>query len=334
MTGPQEGLDVTSTTRPDGAAPSGASPSPGEVAPSGTDRAPGDGAATAAAAPHPGRTTGPDAAPTANPARPGEGPLLVALDIDGTILSHDDVLSDGVVEAVAAVRAAGHHVMLSSGRSLIAVLPVAERLGLAEGYMVCSNGSVTARFDDASPTGYVVDEVITFNPEGALRLLRDELPDALFAVEDVGVGFRMNDLFPHGELDGVHRVVDFEELWSGEVTRVVVRSPGSTSEEFSELARSLGLSDVTYAVGWSAWMDIAPLGVTKASALERVRGLLGVAPGATVAVGDGSNDIDMLRWAGRGVAMGHADPEVKEAADEVTGSIDEAGAVAVLRSLV
>ncbi|MBE7701304.1 HAD family phosphatase [Oerskovia sp. Sa1BUA8] len=269
-----------------------------------------------------------------SPARPGEGPLLVALDIDGTILSHEDVLSEGVVEAIAAVRAAGHHVMLSSGRSLIAVLPIAERLGLDEGYMVCSNGSVTARFDASSPTGYVVDEVITFNPENALRLLRDHLPDALFAVEDVGVGFRMNDLFPHGELDGEHRVVDFEELWSGEVTRVVVRGPGATSEEFSELARSLGLSDVTYAVGWTAWMDIAPLGVTKASALERVRGLLGVAPGATVAVGDGSNDIDMLRWAGRGVAMGHAEPEVKEAADEVTGSIDEAGAVAVLRSLV
>lgn len=317
MTGPQEGLDVTSTTRPDGAAPSGASPSPGEVAPSGV--------------PEPGEAA---AASPAHPARPGEGPLLVALDIDGTILSHDDVLSDGVVEAVAAVRAAGHHVMLSSGRSLIAVLPIAERLGLAEGYMVCSNGAVTARFDDASPTGYVVDEMITFNPENALRLLRDQLPDALFAVEDVGVGFRMNDLFPHGELDGVHDVVDFEELWSGDVTRVVVRSPGSTSEAFSELARSLGLSDVTYAVGWTAWMDIAPLGVTKASALERVRGLLGVAPGATVAVGDGSNDIDMLRWAGRGVAMGHAEPEVKQAADEVTGSIDEAGAVAVLRSLV
>ena len=315
MTGSLDRTETTSTTRPDGVAPAGASSHPGQVAPS--------GAVPGARESVPG-----------SPARPGTGPLLVALDIDGTILSHDDVLSEGVVEAVAAVRAAGHHVMLSSGRSLIAVLPIAERLGLDEGYMVCSNGAVTARFDDSSPTGYVVDEVITFNPEDALRLLRQELPDALFAVEDVGVGFRMNDLFPHGELDGVHDVVDFEELWSGEVTRVVVRSPGSTSEEFSELARSLGLSDVTYAVGWSAWMDIAPLGVTKASALERVRGLLGVAPGATVAVGDGSNDIDMLRWAGRGVAMGHAEPEVKEAADEVTGTIEEAGAVAVLRSLV
>nr|WP_318244152.1 HAD family hydrolase [Oerskovia rustica] len=315
MTGTPDSTVTTSTPRPDDVAPAGAPSHPGEVAPSGTDA----------------RS---DAARAANPNRPGEGPLLVALDIDGTILSHDDVLSDGVADAIAAVRAAGHHVLLSSGRSLIAVLPIAERLGLAEGYMVCSNGAVTARFDDASPTGYVVDEMITFNPENALRLLRDQLPDALFAVEDVGIGFRMNDLFPHGELDGVHDVVDFEELWSGEVTRVVVRNPGSTSEEFSALAGSLGLSDVTYAVGWTAWMDIAPLGVTKASALERVRGLLGVAPGATVAVGDGSNDIDMLRWAGRGVAMGHAEPEVKAAADEVTGSIDEAGAVAVLRSLV
>jgi len=53
-----------------------------------------------------------------------------------------------------------------------------------------------------------------------------------------------------------------------------------------------------------------------------------------VAIGDGRNDIEMLAWAARGVAMGHADDSVKAAADEVTGSIDEDGAVPVLQSLI
>src|SRR5690606_35101012 len=122
--------------------------------------------------------------------------------------------------------------------------------------------------------------------------------------------------------------------WAREVTRVIIRDPERTPEEFSEMAARIGLVDVTYAVGWTAWMDVAPRGVTKASGLERLREQLGVDPAATVAVGDGRNDVDMLRWAGRGVAMGHADEVVRAAADEVTGTIDEDGAAAVLRSLL
>ena len=96
----------------------------------------------------------------------------------------------------------------------------------------------------------------------------------------------------------------------------------------------LGLAiGVEYAVGWSAWLDITPEGVSKAAALEGVRRRLGVEPGATVAVGDQRNDLEMLRWAARGVAMDNAPDEVKAAADEVTGHVDDDGLVAVLRSL-
>jgi len=260
---------------------------------------------------------------------------LVALDIDGTLLTYDGVLSEGVRQAVADVRAAGHEVVLASGRSLIAMLPVADALGIREGWIVASNGAVTVRLDPAAPQGWTLEDMVTFDPGPALRLLRTELPDARYAVEDVGVGFRMNALFPDGELDGEHRVVEFEELWSGGgVTRVVVRSPESTSEQFHALAGRLGLDDVTYAVGWTAWMDLAPLGTSKATALEQVRERLHLDARRTLAIGDGHNDLEMLRWAARGVAMGHADDVVQGAAGEVTGSIEEDGAARVLRSLV
>jgi len=261
---------------------------------------------------------------------PELGRKLVALDIDGTLVTYDEVLSDDARDAVAAVRAAGHHVVLASGRSLIAMTPIAAELKVEESWIVASNGAVTARLDAKADMGYVLERVETFDPEPVLRMLKEELPHARYAVEDVGVGFRMTELFPEGE----HRVVDFEDLWAGDVTRVVVRSPGETSAEFHQIAARLGFDDVTYAVGWSAWMDIAPQGVTKASALERVRQELGIPPENTVAIGDGSNDIDMLRWAGRGVAMGHAAAAVRAAADEVTGTIEEDGVVDVLRSLL
>jgi hydroxymethylpyrimidine pyrophosphatase-like HAD family hydrolase len=262
-------------------------------------------------------------------------PWLVALDIDGTLLDYDQTLSDAVGDAVRDVRAAGHHVVLASGRSLIAMTPVAQLLGIETGWMVCSNGAVTVRLDPAEPGGWRVTDTMTFDPEPAMRLLHAEMPGARFAVEDVGVGFRLSELFPDGELDGAQQVVGFEELaGGGEVTRVVVRSPDGTSDDFHRLVERLGLDEVTYAVGYTAWMDIAPQGVSKATGLEQVRERLGVDPSRTLAMGDGHNDVEMLRWAARGVAMGHADEAVRAAADEVTGTVEDDGAAKVLRSLL
>lgn len=269
---------------------------------------------------------------TAQPA--ADDRYLVALDVDGTLLSHAGELSDAVRHAVGRTHAAGHEVVLATGRSVHATVPVAHELGIVEGWAVCSNGSVTVRLDPDLPDGWALDDVVTFDPGPALRILHRELPDAHFAVEEVGVGYRLNKPFPDGELSGEMIVQGIDELAGEHVTRLVVRSPGRTSEEFHALARRAGLADVTYSIGWTAWLDVAPQGVTKARALERLRTRLDVPPERTVAVGDGHNDLDMLRWAARGVAMGHADPQVQAAAVEVTGTVGEDGVVEVLRRLV
>lgn len=258
---------------------------------------------------------------------------LVALDVDGTLMSYDGVISSEVHAAVQALVEAGVNVVLATGRSVAGTLPVAEQLGLTDGWVVCSNGAVIARLDPDLDDGYEVVDVVTFDPGPALRALAAELPDALIAVERLGVGFLANGLFPVGELNGEITVATFDELVAAPATRVVLRSLGSTPEEFHEIVERVGLHEVSYAVGWSAWLDLTPGGVSKASALETVRRRLGVEPFATAAVGDGSNDTEMLRWAARGVAMGHAQEPVRAAADEVTGTIEDDGVLAVLRSL-
>ncbi|MCV2395984.1 Cof-type HAD-IIB family hydrolase [Actinotalea sp. M2MS4P-6] len=268
---------------------------------------------------------------TGQVAAPDE-PWLVALDVDGTLLDYDQELSPAVVEAVRQVMDAGHHVVVATGRSVIATLPITTRLGLTAGWAVCSNGALTLRLDASLVAGYEVVEERTFDPGPAVRLMAARLPDAHFAVEEVGVGFRVNKPFPPGELHGEHTVVGLEELSAAHVTRLVVRSPEHTPEDFHALAAEAGLSDVTYAIGWTAWMDVAPAGVTKAAALEPLRDLLGVA-NRTLAVGDGFNDLEMLRWASRGVAMAHAPEAVRDAADEVTGTVSEGGVARVLATL-
>ena len=87
-------------------------------------------------------------------------------------------------------------------------------------------------------------------------------------------------------------------------------------------------------MGFTAWLDINPEGVSKGSALEILRRRLEVDPRHTVAVGDQRNDLEMLHWAARGVAMGNAPDEVKAAADETTLDVDDDGLVPVLQSLL
>jgi hydroxymethylpyrimidine pyrophosphatase-like HAD family hydrolase len=112
---------------------------------------------------------------------------------------------------------------------------------------------------------------------------------------------------------------------------VILRDPTRSDSDFISLARHLGLHGVTYFVGWSAWLDIAPEGVNKATALAEVAEGLGVGAADVLAFGDGRNDIEMLRWAGRGLAIGDAPDEVKAAADEVTARFIDGGPIAELR---
>jgi hydroxymethylpyrimidine pyrophosphatase-like HAD family hydrolase len=261
------------------------------------------------------------------------GPLLIALDVDGTIIDYDEALSERVRAAVRSVVEAGHHVVVSTGRSVPAALPVLDRLGLREGWAVCSNGGVTLRLDPHRRDGYEIAERVTFDPAPALRLLRKHLPTALYAIEEVGLGYRLTAPFPPGELSGTLEFVPFDELLATPATRVIVRSPDHTPADFLRIVERVGLHGVSYAVGWTAWLDLAPDGVNKASALEPVRLALGVPPQRTVAVGDGRNDVEMFTWAARSVAMGQAEPELLAVADEVTAGVEADGLADVLEPL-
>lgn len=259
---------------------------------------------------------------------------LIALDVDGTTIRYDGSMSPSVRQAVGEVAAAGFHVVIATGRAIVATMPIIANLGLEHGFAVCSNGAVTLELDPDEPNGYRILETVTFDPAPALEMLRGSWPDAVVAVEELGVGFKVSAPFPDGELDGEVRVVPWAELSDSPATRVTFRSPTGTAEDFLALVERIGLHEVSYAVGFTAWLDINPEGVSKASALELIRRRLGVEPSQTVAVGDQRNDIEMLQWAARGVAMNNAPDEVKAAADEVTLHVDEDGLVPVLKSLL
>lgn len=260
----------------------------------------------------------------------GRRPRAVALDVDGTLVGYEGVAavpSTLVVDAVQRVRDAGVHVVLATGRAVYMTERVLKHLGVTHGYAVCSNGAAIADVSTGRPV-----HTVTFDATDPVRYFVDMIPDALLAAENPSGGFRVTGDFPAGELDGEVIVVDHDELVAGPITRLVVRWPNGDRDRLSEIAQASGLASVDYAIGYHAWLDIMPAGVTKASGLAQVAEWLGFDAADTLAVGDGHNDVEMLAWAGHGVAMGQAPDDVKAVADAVCGHIDDDGLAALLAS--
>ena len=271
--------------------------------------------------------TSPTPWPRVAPDRYLTPPRLVACDIDGTLLNTGSPATATVRAAVEDVCAAGHHIVLATGRSLAGALPVAAELGLIDVWIVASNGAVTAH---VKGNQYELTDLHVVEAEPIVRVVVDAMPGIRVAAEVVGVGYRVNIPFPFGELNGLQLSVDaLEELWGHRTPRLALHGPAAFG--LLPVLREMSLTAIATR---SDWVDVTPPGLSKATALEKVRTELGVEDYATVAIGDGENDIEMFSWAGRSIAMGHAPGHVRGAADYSTGTIHDDGAATALRSLL
>jgi Cof subfamily protein (haloacid dehalogenase superfamily) len=262
---------------------------------------------------------------------------LICLDIDGTLVHDDGYLSPEVVKEVQRVKNLGHEVVIATGRAAANAVPVVRDLGINQGFVVSSNGAVTVELDLSHPRGFKMSDVVTFDPAEVLMQLTEHLPEAHFAVEDVDGSYRFHKPFPSYALGDINTETPLEELMHHPVSRVVVLSPQHDVDDFLELIGEIGLASVSYAIGYTAWLDISPKGVTKASALEVQRERLGISKNQVLVMGDGRNDIEMFLWAkeggGMAFAMGQAPEEVRRAATEVTGTVSDDGVATVLAGL-
>ncbi len=265
---------------------------------------------------------------------------LVATDLDGTLLL-DGVpprISDRVRDGLAAVQAAGIVVVLVTARNWRSVLDIAEMAGVG-GLAVCSNGAVVVEL----PTGAVrrSHPVAIGAVRGFVERCRSSLGDVCFGWETALGAYRDAAYheyaqaaipFPAAYTDVVQVREEIGD--DHEVTKLLVRHPTLAPMALLEELSLVAGSDVTLTVSGGHFVEVTAAGVTKAFALELLCTDLGISSDEVVAVGDQPNDLPMLRWAGRGVAMGNADPTVLAEVAEVTASNEDDGLALVLESLV
>jgi 5-amino-6-(5-phospho-D-ribitylamino)uracil phosphatase len=263
---------------------------------------------------------------------------LVAIDLDGTTIDEQGQATAEVVAQLRRIEREGHHILVATGRSTATTLPVLDHIGVWPEYLVCSNGGVILRRDVGAPNGYERLHTAGFDVSAVLEAIRTALPEAHIAVEDEAGVYRYTHPFPPATTEAAEDqvIVPFETLLDGLAIRVVAVMPDHDVSEFRAVVESIALTGVTFSLGWTAWLDIAAEGITKAAAAEKIRLMLGYNRRRVMAVGDGFNDIEFIQWAGgsgRGVAMGHAPEALRAVATEITGTLAEDGLAHVLASL-
>ncbi|MGD0732518.1 MAG: Cof-type HAD-IIB family hydrolase [Terracidiphilus sp.] len=279
---------------------------------------------------------------------------LVAIDVDGTLLpSFAQEISRRNAQALRAVQQAGITLAIATGRRTAYTAPLVDGLGLrADTPLITSNGAAIRTLGGEPVYRCNLEArvarglcgllreygvvVFTFDKPGRGELVLEDLDQAHGRIATwiesnrnaIEVVKPLEDALKDGE-DPVQGMV------AGKIERMRKAEVALKDSQWS-----LGCECVRteYPSRDLSILDVLPQGVSKGAALERLAGRLGVDRSETMAIGDNWNDVAMLEWAGQGVIMGNAAPELRALAAKLdwkeAPSNDEDGVAAVLEAEV
>lgn len=273
------------------------------------------------AGPHAGRT-------------PIGRPRLLALDIDGTLLTDDHQLEPAVITAVAAARGEGIELVLASSRSLAGLAPILAQLS-SVGWVVALQGGLVA-----SASAGTVREVIARRPlpdgaaERIARLATGSGASPLLYTEDAALAPWMDDrVAAEAEITGEAVTLQPAEPGLGPVYKALCMGDAGEPGPLQAVLAALP-SGCAATFSHEHYLEITAEDADKATAVADLATHLGLDMRAVAAIGDGENDIPLLRAAGLAVAMGNAPPAVREVADRTTGTNHEAGVARAIERIL
>jgi HAD superfamily hydrolase (TIGR01484 family) len=259
-------------------------------------------------------------------------PLLVATDLDGTIVRSDGTISPRTVAAFARVEAAGARFTLVTGRPPRVMREIAATFG-HRGTAICSNGALEydMRTDTVTARRLISPEAL----RAAARALRGTIPGIGLAVERPD-GRAADDAYQAVSWDTNQSIPRPGEqaLFGVPAAKLLGRHLGYSPDELLALALPVldGLVSVSHSNG-KGLIEAAAIGVSKATAVAELAASHGISPDAVLAFGDMPNDLPMLGWAGTSCAVANAHPAVLAAATSVIGGHDEDGVAEYLERL-
>ena len=264
---------------------------------------------------------------------------LIAIDLDGTLLSPDKTISPANRQALLNAEAAGLHVVICTGRPLSGVCPICEEIGFKSNhsYSVINNGCTTVKSSDWSVITYdalseedlvyldqlnqeIHPQLSLFDLNRYIILNRDpseiaKMDASIVSAVPVSLGLRevleAQPIFQGMFIDQKEQIDAFQETYE---------------EALSQRFHTIRSQPILF--------EILPKCVNKATGLKALAEHLGIPREQIMAIGDENNDIEMIEYAGLGVAMGNAPDAIKALADVTTTSNEEDGVATAIKRYV
>ena len=261
---------------------------------------------------------------------------VLVLDIDGTLTNSKKEITPNTLAAIRELQRRGHVVVLASGRPTAGLHMMTEKLGFAEngGYILSYNGGCVTYV----PTGETVFKNLLpdYVPQWMhAYALEHEMGMCTYLGQDMLFGTQSNRYLEYeARINGIgmQHVDSFEPYMHTDFYKVLLTATPTRAQEKRLAHRFMNRLSIYRSEPY--FIEVMPCGVNKASAIAGLLERLGLEREDTIACGDGLNDLTMIRYAGVGVAMGNAQPAVKQAADYVTLSNDEDGLVPVIERFI
>ncbi|HEX6817784.1 MAG TPA: Cof-type HAD-IIB family hydrolase, partial [Ktedonobacterales bacterium] len=264
---------------------------------------------------------------------------LLALDVDGTLLDSDHRLRPRVAQALRAVASAGFAITLATGKQFRSIRPLLDELGVL-GPQICLNGAAIVAGEREQPVAYA--PLLEDDRREVIAQVRRAAPDVLisqFALDAIYVdeSQRRHPLLgvfaEYGE-QAPMLVSDLPRASLPPTAKILVAGSPQRMAELRAVVTPALHQRVYITTTMPEFLEFFAFDANKGTALRRLRDDLGIPREGVIAVGDGENDIPLLREAGLGVAMGNARPATLAMANHVIPSNDDDGLAVFLEALL
>ena len=257
---------------------------------------------------------------------------LIAFDLDGTLLDRKHQLHDKTIEAVKKVRQKGIRTLVATGRMYCSAKPHTDLLEIEEpiitynGALVIDPESQSEIFHDPIP--FEIAKRITKMVVKNNYHLQLYINDNLYVAEENEFTAKYEDLSGI-EANIVGRLDKFLE--EAPTKMMIIEDDEEKQIEIHKFLKNNFNGEIEIASSYPTFTEITAKGISKAVPLKKLAKKFGIKQEEIIAFGDGLNDLKMIEWAGKGVAMENAHPDLRRAADDIALNHDQLGIARYLK---